>query len=61
VFRTCTTWIKEGRMYHRDLKGKIVRMHEDLICASRYGHMMIRHARDMSVLPARRSAGSEWA
>lgn len=58
VFRTCPTWMKEKRMYHRDLKGKIVRMHEDLICASRYAHMMIRHARTMSVLPSRRqSAG----
>lgn len=57
VFRTCQVWQKEKRMYHRDLKGKIVRMHEDLICASRYGHMMIRHARTQSVLPARRHAG----
>lgn len=58
VFRTCTNWLKEKRMYHRDLKGKIVRMHEDLICASRYGGMMIRHARTMSVLPKRNSTGS---
>jgi phage terminase large subunit-like protein len=66
VFRTCTTWLKEKRMYHRDLKGKIVRMHEDMICASRYAHMMLRHGRTMSVLP-RRQAGSghigmrQWA
>jgi hypothetical protein len=51
VFKTCTTFLKEKRMYHRDLKGKIVRMHEDMICAARYGHMMIRHARTVSVLP----------
>lgn len=65
VFRTCQTWMREKRMYHRDLKGKIVRMHEDLICASRYGHMMLRHARVMSVLPARRSSAGQgmrmWA
>jgi len=44
VFRTCQRWMKEKRLYHRDLKGKIVRLHEDLICASRYAHMMRRHA-----------------
>lgn len=58
VFRTCQTWMKEKRMYHRDLKGKIVRMHEDMICASRYAHMMLRHSRVMSVLPAKRSSAS---
>jgi hypothetical protein len=58
VFRTCTTWLKEKRMYHRDLKGKIVRMHEDMICASRYAHMMMRHARTRACCRgARRSAG----
>ena len=51
VFNNCTTWLKEKRIYHRDLKGKIVRMHEDCICASRYAAMMIRHARTVSVLP----------
>jgi phage terminase large subunit-like protein len=51
VFKTCTTFLKEKRMYHRDLKGKIVRMHEDMICAARYAHMMIRHSRTVSVLP----------
>ena len=56
VFRTCTTFMKEKRMYHRDLKGKIVRLREDMICAGRYGHMMIRHARTMSVLPRRSDA-----
>lgn len=52
VFSTCTTWLKEKRLYHRDLKAKIVRLHEDLICASRYSHMMARHARVESVRPA---------
>lgn len=49
VFKTCQTWFREKRLYHRDLKAKIVRLNEDLICASRYGHMMIRHARTESV------------
>jgi phage terminase large subunit-like protein len=55
VFRTCTTFFKEKRMYHRDLKGKIVRMHEDLLCAVRYAHMMKRHFRTESVRPARQN------
>jgi phage terminase large subunit-like protein len=51
VFRTCPTFFREKALYHRDLKGKIVKMHEDLICAARYGHMMIRHARVISIRP----------
>lgn len=58
VFKTCQTWRKEARMYHRDLKGKIVRLHEDLICASRIASMMLRHARTESVLPQRRTSGA---
>lgn len=58
VFRNCTTFMKEKRMYHRDLKGKIVRLREDLICAARYGHMMMRHSRTMSVLPQNRGANA---
>ena len=49
VFRSCPQWFREKRLYHRDLKAKIVRLNEDLICASRYGHMMVRHARVESV------------
>lgn len=57
VFSSCQQWFKEKRMYHRDLKGKLVKQWEDMISASRYGHMMMRHARTMSVLP-RRTASS---
>ncbi len=53
IFKTCPAFIREKALYHRDLKGKIVKMHEDLICAARYGLMMVRHARTMSVLPGR--------
>ena len=56
VFSTCTQWFKEKRMYHRDNKSKIVRRWEDCISASRYGHMMLRHARTQSVLPVRKGA-----
>lgn len=56
VFSTCQQWMREKRLYHRDLKAKIVRMNEDLICASRYGHMMMRHSRTESVRPRRANA-----
>jgi hypothetical protein len=56
VFKTCQQWFREKRIYHRDLKAKIVRMNEDLICASRYGHMMLRHARTVSVRPVKHAA-----
>jgi phage terminase large subunit-like protein len=51
VFKTCTKWLKEKTMYHRDQNGKIVKQNDDVISASRYGVMMLRHARVRSVLP----------
>lgn len=48
VFKTCQAWMREKRMYHRDQKARIVRLNEDLICASRYAHMMLRHADSMA-------------
>ncbi len=43
VFETCTKWFEEKRMYHRK-DGKIVRVNDDLMSASRYATMMLRHA-----------------
>lgn len=43
VFSTCTAWLGEFRMYHRK-NGLIVKLQDDVISASRYGAMMIRHA-----------------
>lgn len=64
VFDTCTEWLKEKRMYHRDVRAKIVKVGDDLIDASRYGVMMLRHARTRSVMPRRSTAGrtgmSNW-
>lgn len=40
----CPLWMEEFRLYHRD-NGKIVKEMDDLISASRYACMMIRHAR----------------
>lgn len=45
VFRNCTKWLEEYRMYHRDKNYKLVKLNDDLISASRYAHMMLRHAR----------------
>lgn len=44
VFSTCRLFLEEVRMFHRDEKGKIVDLMDDLISATRYAHMMLRHA-----------------
>ena len=49
IFSTCRGFMEEKRMYHRDEKGKIVDLMDDLICAVRYAHMMLRHARVRTV------------
>lgn len=43
VFRTCTKYFEEIRLYHRE-DGKIVKERDDLISASRYAIMMLRFA-----------------
>jgi hypothetical protein len=43
VFRTCPKWFEEFRMYHRK-DGKVVKLKDDLISASRYALMMKRFA-----------------
>lgn len=44
VFRTCTNWMAEKRLYHRK-DGKIVKLMDDLLSATRYAVMMKRYAR----------------
>lgn len=45
VFRgMCPGWMEEFRMYHRD-EGKVVKVDDDLLSASRYAMMMRRHAK----------------
>ena len=39
-------WFEEFRMYHRK-DGRIVKEYDDLLCATRYGLMMLKHARTM--------------
>lgn len=43
VFKTCTKWFEEFRLYHRD-DGKVVKERDDLLSASRYALMMKRFA-----------------
>jgi hypothetical protein len=51
VFSNLGAWLEEFRLYHREA-GRIVKMHDDLISASRYAYMMRRFA---SVKPRRRT------
>lgn len=44
VLPSCRLWLEEFRMYHRK-DGKIVKMRDDLISASRYALMDLRYAR----------------
>lgn len=43
VFKTLGPWLAEWRMYHRD-EGKIVKQYDDLMDATRYACLSIRHA-----------------
>ena len=44
VFDDLADWLEEFRFYHR-LEGKIVKERDDLMSATRYAVMMLRHAR----------------
>lgn len=56
VFSSCQEFFKEKRMYHRDERGQIVKLNDDVLSAARYAFMMLRHARTQSVLPKKRSS-----
>lgn len=43
VFKHLTEWFEEFRLYHRK-DGKVVKEHDDLMAATRYGVMSMRHA-----------------
>lgn len=43
VFENLADWFEEMSMYHRD-EGKIVKLDDDLMSATRYAVMMLRHA-----------------
>lgn len=44
VFSNCSEWFEEYRNYHME-DGKVVKIDDDLLCATRYGIMDLRHAR----------------
>ncbi|MCP4386302.1 MAG: DNA packaging protein [Hyphomicrobiales bacterium] len=44
VFRHLSEWFEEFRLYHRK-EGKVVKEADDLMAATRYGVMMLRHAK----------------
>jgi phage terminase large subunit-like protein len=56
-------WWEEFRLYHRD-QGRVVKLRDDLMSATRYGLMMLRCAEvvsDVSAAPApRRRSGGSW-
>jgi hypothetical protein len=43
VFANLADWFEEYRLYHRE-DGKVVKLYDDLLSASRYGVMMLRYA-----------------
>lgn len=44
VFKGQIDWLDEFRQYHRDEKGKVVKVRDDLLDATRYAYMMRRFA-----------------
>jgi hypothetical protein len=48
VFREHNDWWEEFRLYHRK-DGKVVKEGDDLLCATRYGLMMLRYAQSQSM------------
>ena len=58
VFASCGTWFSEFRLYHRK-DGKVVKVNDDVISASRYALMMKRHA-EVHKVTAWKQAGTSW-
>jgi phage terminase large subunit-like protein len=52
VDRTLREWIDEYRMYHR-VDGVVIKTGEDLMCATRYAHVMKRYALSKMMVDAR--------
>jgi len=44
VFANLEQWFEEARLYHRDEKGLIVKMKDDILSSTRIGIMSLRHA-----------------
>jgi phage terminase large subunit-like protein len=64
VFSHMNDWLAEFRQYHRD-EGRIVKSFDDLLDATRYGIMMLRHASTTGEAPtstryARKRGSGSW-
>ena len=58
VDMTLTQWWEEFRMYHRK-DGKVIKERDDLMCATRYGMMMLRYAQPAEYAPKPRDKYSD--
>ena len=47
VFRHLADWFEEFRLYHRE-DGRVVKLRDDLISATRYALMCLRHAQPLT-------------
>jgi phage terminase large subunit-like protein len=56
VFKTCTQWFSEFRIYRRE-NGRVIKEFDDTISASRYGLMDIRYAVTPPVEQRRKASG----
>jgi hypothetical protein len=66
VFRHLSEWFEEFRLYHRK-EGVVVKNHDDLMSATRYGIMSLRFARPaekpspvVAPRPQMRTGNSSW-
>lgn len=59
VFSTCGSWFGEFRLYHRE-EGRIVKLNDDLLSASRYAYMMRRHAIVPPINGAWKQPSAKW-
>jgi Terminase RNaseH-like domain len=48
VHRRCRAYLEERRLYHRK-DGEIVKLHDDVLCAGRYGFMNRRYFKPLDV------------
>ena len=60
VFSTCVDFFGEFRQYHRDKKGFIVKVGDDVLSATRYAFMMRRFAEKLPSRNARIRRQKDW-
>ncbi len=58
VAKHLNDWFEEFRLYHRE-DGKVVKLNDDLMSATRYGLMMLRHAKVQAVPQRRPTPGHQ--